>query len=92
MQLIQEHWPSPCILLQGDRLIRHVPLSAEAGVVWGTEGFAVSQGNEITLYTPPGEAGARLVFSRPVSLVLWRKETLLVETGNNRFVFRALPR
>ncbi len=72
---------------QDDRLIHHLPLSAEAQVAWGTEGFVVSQGKEVILYTPSGENTARLVFSRAVSLALWKGKSLLVETGNSRFVF-----
>lgn len=74
-------------IFQGDRLIRHLPLATGNHVAWGATGFSIAHGKEVTLFTSSGEVAARLLFTRPVSILLWRGESLLIETSNRRFVF-----
>ena len=74
-------------IFQGERLIRHLPLATGSHVSWGSAGFCIFHGKEVTLFTSPGEVAARLLFSRPVSIALWPGESLLIETSDRRFVF-----
>ena len=57
-------------------------------VAWGSTDFCIAHGKEVTLFTSSGEVAACLIFRRPVSIALWRGESLLIETSNKkRFVF-----